>query len=176
MIPAKSADRTSSQPGPRQRKQQLREVPDSVIVRHGDVERLAAAHQLIDEWAVTGPFRMMLEAYQPRRSDVQHGLFYAWCEITARHLRAAGQACTKDAVHDWICGTVYGWEDIGLGRQRPRRTLTRPHQMGKLDMIELLNRFEAEATEQFDLQLPRPNTWEQDLEDQRKSKSARTHQ
>lgn len=147
-------------------------VPQTFVIRNGDPRVIEGALRALDRWQEGGDVLLTLERYEPKRSSAQHGLFWAWCTHLAMFLREAGQPACDDSVHDWILGTVYGWEDMGLGRTRPRRTLTRPHQMGKLAMIELLTRFEQEANTEFGCQLPRPATWDADLEELRKAKEA----
>lgn len=152
-------------PAPRCRPQP--QVPATFVIRRGDVARKSNALRALDAWTCSGDVEVTLAPYRPKRSSAQHNLFWSWCAILAVHMRAAGQACCDEAVHDEILGEVYGWEDMGFGKRRPRRTLTRPHQMGKLEAIELLTRFEAWSAE-FGCMLPRPATWEQDLDEARK--------
>lgn len=147
-------------------------LPQTFVVRRGDAERLGNATRAIARHATQGDVTVLIQQYEPERSDQQHGLFWSWCETLARKLREAGQPCCKESVHDWILGAVYGWEDMGLGRTRPRRTLTRPHQLGKLAMVELLTRFEADANTEFGIALPRPASWQADLAELAKARAA----
>lgn len=161
MIPLRGEN--SSQPGPRRRRRQLPDVPSRFVVRQGDAERRANAIRALDRWIEDGDVEVTLSAYHPKHSDAQRALFYAWCEYIAKFLRDAGQPCSGEAVHDWILGTVYGWEDLGLGKRRPVRSLTAPRRMGKVELMEILTRLEAEASAEFGCMVPRPETWDRDV-------------
>lgn len=117
----------------------------------------------IDARLTDGAIEITLTEYAPKRSENQHNTFWAWCEVVARYVRDAGQPCCGEAVHDTVLGHVYGWEERGFGQRRPRRTLTRPRRMSKVEHMELLTRFEEWASSELGLMLPRPETWDEDL-------------
>lgn len=155
-----------------QRRRATPVVPSTFVIRKGDALRKTNAIRALDAWTEAGDVEVTLAPYRPKRSSQQHNLFWSWCEIVAQFVRDAGQPCCGEAVHDAVLGDVFGWEEMGFGKRRPRRSLTRPHQMGKLETMELLTRFEAWAAGEVGCVLPRPDSWEQDMEELRKQQAA----
>lgn len=169
MIPLRGQG--SAQPGQRTR-QRAPMVASTFVIRMGDEGRKANALRALETWTASGDVEVTLAPYRPKRSHAQHNLFWSWCEYVAAYLRDAGQPCCDESVHDEVLGEIYGWEERGFGRRRPRKTLTRPYQMGKVEMMEVLTRFEVWASE-LGCMVPRPATWDADIEEARKEKQRR---
>lgn len=148
-------------------------TPLTFVVRQGDETRRSNAIRALDRWIAEGNVEVTFAPYTPKMSHPQRNLFWKWCDLFAKAQREAGFACCDEAVHDEFLASVFGWEEQGFSRRRPRRTLTRPKALDKIGMMEVLTRFDVWASE-HGVMLPRPATWDADVAEANRLKALQT--